>query len=113
MLSLFSGPEVETHGRVAAVCGVRPREQAPDRQPDHAMGGEPGAAPLRAVQAQVLHGLTTEWGTAQSKGNYCSILEQGLPCPIGVGTFKYPTGTTLSVCLFVLPLLQLSDSFVS
>ena len=63
-----SGPEAEAHGRAADVGGVRPREQGADRGPDRAVGGQPGAAALRAVPPQVLHGLAAERGTAQSKG---------------------------------------------
>ena len=42
--------------------------------PDRAVGGQLGAAALRAVPAQVLHGLAAERGAAQSKG------EQKLQC---------------------------------
>ena len=66
--SFFSGPEAEAHGRAADVGGVRPGEQGADRGPDRAVGGQPGAPPLRAVQAQVLHGLPPERRAAQPQG---------------------------------------------
>jgi hypothetical protein len=63
-----SGPEVKAHGRAAAVGGVGPVGQAPDRVADHAVGGQPREVALRAVQAQVLHGLASERGVAEPKG---------------------------------------------
>ncbi len=64
----LSGPEAEAHGRAAAERGVGPGEQAPDRVSDRPVGREPGATLLRAVQAQVLHGIAAERGAAESEG---------------------------------------------
>ena len=64
----LAGAEAEAHGGAADVGGVGPRWQGADRGPDRAVGGQPRAAPLRAVQAQVLHGLAAERRAAQPKG---------------------------------------------
>jgi len=34
------------------------------------MGGESGAAPLRAISPAVLHGQFAKWRTAQSEGKH-------------------------------------------
>lgn len=50
------GPQVEAHGRPAAVSCVGPGDTRSARGADAAVGGEPRAAALRAVPPALLHG---------------------------------------------------------
>jgi len=68
MSSRPAGSQVEAHGRAAAISCHRSGDASSDPDADTAMGGEPGATPLRAVPAPMLHGLAAKWRAAQSEG---------------------------------------------
>lgn len=63
-----AGSQAEAHGRTAAISCHRSGDASSDPDADTAVGGESGAAPLRAVPAALLHGLAAKWRAAQSEG---------------------------------------------
>lgn len=62
---LFSGLQTEAYGRNATIRCRRLGDPPANWQSSHAMGGESGETPLRAVSTALLHGESAERRTSQ------------------------------------------------